>query len=438
MVFSSVEIWWNVRNKYGETRRWQLCHRWWHGLWHRHRIEPFSKITIILEQGEWSIAKDIGPFFRRCNARHRQTFYDLVNVFVFDIGSICIHRKELLRQFTSIKNTGQNLTLKQMFEISEKLMLEQSDEIFWSVSNQLGKFSMKKITCGQWWRSHQSLACKGLCILRFCVMSWKGESEPNIKFCVGTAVGLVQWFITKQNLGHNWRRTDGIRVEYFPGCTTLHVDKVQEFMNKMSEPEQFQVRIIFMSMFNDIIWWSTDNEQECIANAPFVSEIAKNQQDVGHSSDLRQKRSGILLATKDHEENGTESLKWWWSNSEKADTQSSEPRVHCLEKRSKAKEVENYQHTSVPMGIRLKLFFRTIISVTQLNIYGAVSDVCEECSTCQTRTRRPEMAGQSDPLFEPAKLLIWHPDLRLRFLHKKMYCKSPRNECEGFHNKIDW
>ena len=32
------------------------------------------------------------------------------------------------------------------------------------------------------------------------------------------------------------------------------------------------------------------------------------QQDVGHSTDLDQKRSGILLATKDHEENGTESL----------------------------------------------------------------------------------------------------------------------------------
>ena len=53
-----------------------------------------------------------------------------MNVYVFDIGSICIHGKELLRQFISIKNTGQNLTLKQMFEISEKLILEQSDEIF--------------------------------------------------------------------------------------------------------------------------------------------------------------------------------------------------------------------------------------------------------------------------------------------------------------------
>ena len=54
------------------------------------------KITFIAEPSEWSIAKDVGPFSRRCNARHRQTFYDLGNVYVFDIGSICIHGKELL------------------------------------------------------------------------------------------------------------------------------------------------------------------------------------------------------------------------------------------------------------------------------------------------------------------------------------------------------
>ena len=30
----------------------------------------------------------------------------------------------------SIKNTGENLTMKQMFDISEKLIAEQSDEIY--------------------------------------------------------------------------------------------------------------------------------------------------------------------------------------------------------------------------------------------------------------------------------------------------------------------
>ena len=62
----------------------------------------------------------------------------------------------------------------------------------------------------------------------------------------------------------------------FPGFTSLQlVDKVQEFINKMGDPAQFQGRIIFMSMFNDIMWRTTDNEQECIANATLVSLFAK-------------------------------------------------------------------------------------------------------------------------------------------------------------------
>ena len=55
------------------------------------------KFTIILDQSECSIAKDVGTFARRWNARHRQTFYDLANVYVFDIGSICFHGKRLAR-----------------------------------------------------------------------------------------------------------------------------------------------------------------------------------------------------------------------------------------------------------------------------------------------------------------------------------------------------
>ena len=35
------------------------------------------------------------------------------------------------------------------------------------------------------------------------VLSWKGESEPNIKYCLGRTVGLVKKFTTIQNFGHN-------------------------------------------------------------------------------------------------------------------------------------------------------------------------------------------------------------------------------------------
>ena len=60
-------------------------------------------------------------------------------------------------------------------------------------------------------------------------------------------------------------------------------------------------------------------------------------------------------------------------------------------------------------GNTIETVFRTIISVNQLSIYGAVSDVCDEYSTCQTRTGRPVLAGQSDPSFETANSLIMTP-----------------------------
>ena len=81
----------------------------------------------------------------------------------------------------------------------------------------------------------------------------------------------------------------------------------------------------------------------------------------------------------------------------KADTQFSVPRVHCPEERSKAKVVGNSQYISALMREPIETVFRTIISVNQLSIYGAVSDLCEEykalpCKngeTCYGRTIWP-------------------------------------------------
>ena len=174
------------------------------------------KTPFIPEQSEWPSAKDAEPFSRRFNARHWQMFCDLVNVYVFDIGSIFVHGKALLRQ----------LAFHQKYRGKSRFTADVRDiwtvDIgtigwdFWSVSNQLVKFSMQTVISGWWWRSHQSLACKGSRILRFCVLSWKDESEPNITYCLGTTVGMIQRFITIQIIGHNRGRTDGIRVEYFP------------------------------------------------------------------------------------------------------------------------------------------------------------------------------------------------------------------------------
>ena len=71
------------------------------------------------------------------------------------------------------------------------------------------------------------------------------------------------------------------------------------------------------------------------------------------------------------------------------------PRVHCPEERSKAKVVEIFRCTSVPMRDTIETVFRTMICVNQLSIYGAVSDLCEEYKTCHVRTGRLVLVGQS-------------------------------------------
>ena len=61
-------------------------------------------------------------------------------------------------------------------------------------------------------------------------------------------------------------------------------------------------------------------------------------------------------------------------------------------------------------GDTIYTVLRTIISVNHLSIYGAVSDLCDEYEVCQARTERPVLAGQqSNPLFEPASLLMTNP-----------------------------
>ena len=71
--------------------------------------------------------------------------------------------------------------------------------------------------------------------------------------------------------------------------------------------------------------------------------------------------------------------------------------------------MENCRYTSALMKDTIETVFRTIISVNQISIYGAVSDLYEEYSASQQERGASYWAGQSHPLFEPAKLLITTP-----------------------------
>ena len=154
----------------------------------------------------------------------------------------------------SIKNTGKNVTLKQMFEISEQLMLEQSDKFF-----RVSQISWESSP----WKQESLVNDEEVISLSHA----KGYVFSDAVFCLGklnqnpktnTAwERQLEWF--KDSSQYRTLDTiDGEPMEFewniFPGFTALHlVREAQKFMNKIGEPEQLQGRIIFMLMFNDIV-----------------------------------------------------------------------------------------------------------------------------------------------------------------------------------------
>ena len=88
-------------------------------------------------------------------------------------------------------------------------------------------------------------------------------------------------------------------------------------------------------------------------------------------------------------------------------------------------------------GETIETVSRTIISVNQLSLYGAVSDLCDEYSTCQTRTGRPVLAKQSDAVFAPANLLIMTPRLSIEIPEQENLLQKYKERVERLsHNKI--
>ena len=54
--------------------------------------------------------------------------------------------KNYLENFHSIKNTGKDITMKQMFDMSEKMIAEQSDEIYGVITINWGDSSWKHLS----------------------------------------------------------------------------------------------------------------------------------------------------------------------------------------------------------------------------------------------------------------------------------------------------
>ena len=155
----------------------------------------------------------------------------------------------------SIKNT-EDLTMKQMFDISEKLITEQSDEIYgvntvnwedctWKSLSLVGDEEVISLLRAKVYIFSDSVLCQG---------KMNENSQSNIAW-----EDRLTWFKSSQEY-RALDRIDGVPMEFewniFPGFTTLQLcNDVQELLSRLSvEPENFIERIIFMSMFNDISW----------------------------------------------------------------------------------------------------------------------------------------------------------------------------------------
>ena len=89
-------------------------------------------------------------------------------------------------------------------------------------------------------------------------------------------------------------------------------------------------------------------------------------------------------------------------------------------------------------GDTIETVFRTIISVNQLSIHGAVSDLHDEYRACQARTVRPVLPRQSDPLFDPARLSLTTLTFSIEIPAQQHLLQKHKNEWKSFHNKIEW
>ena len=75
----------------------------------------------------------------------------------------------------------------------------------------------------------------------------------------------------------------------------------------------------------------------------------------------------------------------------------------------------------------IKTVFRTITSVNQLSLYGAVAEMCEEYKSCHVRTGRLVLVGQSSSSFVPSVILV-NDDLA----HKEFLLQRYRERIEKF------
>ena len=209
------------------------------------------------------------------------------------------------------------------------------------------------------------------------------------------------WITSSQN----YRDFDGISGEptefernIFPGFNTLQLsEEVKSLLYRMGEtPEIFTGRILFMSMFNDISCGTRDNEQECLAHAKVVSLYARRF-GKGQWSFLCPGSEKKWYSISEDSPQGI-----WDIIAERMLLEFAESGCRIFRATTplfrgqlKSKGHGKLSIHFAPDLEMIETIFRIIVSASQLSLYGAVAEMCEEYESLHERTGRPVVMVQS-------------------------------------------
>ena len=306
-----------------------------------------------------------------------------MNVYGCDMESATCMGKNFQDNQNSIVNTA-DLTLKQKFDISAKLVAEQDELSSWET---IGWENHS-------WRQLSLIGDETVINLQSTKVYVFSDSVLFLRKVHQHPESNEAWKkriegITTDKSCRDYDGVNGEPTEFewniFSGFTTLQLsEKVKSLLYRSGEtPETFTGRILFVSMFNDISCGTRDNEQECLANARLVSLYArrfgKGQWSfIGTGSD--KKWSSIKV-------DSPQGI--WDQKVEKmvefaeADVQFSVLRLHCPEVNSKAKDM---RFTMQPTRKRLRQFFAEFF-LQAISVFTEQSQRCVKNTNPFTKER---------------------------------------------------
>ena len=179
----------------------------------------------------------------------------------------------------------------------------------------------------------------------------------------------IQWY-SENNHFKEVDRIDGMHTEFeweiFSGITSLGLlEKIQKLMTGLQcEPEHLKCWIIFMSMFNDIVWDAEGNKDRCEYNLQTVAKYAR-EFPRGHWSFLERGSEEKWYGTCTHKPDGS------WDRMAGASSPFARGEL-------RRKEGRRSQYTSMVVMKSSSCFsaqsFLRISSVST----GAIADLCNE------------------------------------------------------------